>query len=856
MASFNPQTQDTGVPDLTSASRGPGVNRTFETLFSGLADTAENVLKVKDTQTQLDIQDQASNMFDSVNKEFGLDTPVGMTDGLDQIQVLKNAVDQGKLSEVNYYGRLATLSKQLRSKYPGYEHIVDQTIQSVTGTRPANAYRDAILQEMSHAASEASSADKFQRQYVKENEGIIASIFPDYFESPGKYSFDQLQIGVSKYKAKDEAISSRVKELQLNSAENQFNDVQAKKTIDQDFSFITQSFLTSATGANDPSFGQKINDFVAKGGGKPEEINSFIGLITQGEAALRAKLYQRGQSEYVAHGILSNDDLNKAIDNAMYPLTKAKEAVLGGDFKLASRYATINKVVEDKQVNDLFNDPDIRVGNGLNKISTDLGMEWFSKTQDAIFGRVQDTKAAQIGDEIAGQVMNGNTTILSKAVDQGDSALTKSALNSSFNVLIDPNANSQNVHNVVQSLFGPDAKNWMDRRVVNPEDMETLYTKFLDPKVTAAIFSKGSDEDKSTYFQWAMTKARSIPAFAAAAGDINSLNAGLKDWNSQLQLRFDPKTMRVSVVRPTGLDDREVSTVWKPYGRAVDAMNKVFAVMAPIIDASGQNREEVAKAFAKSLSISLDGVNPSAKGPGVEKGGFWSWVYDGLTSNALEQQSKEAAQESFNNLTTVPEVVQDVGTALSEAGSDLMKPLGEVSQGDTGEIDFLNTRPEATSLTEETTKAASSPITGMWEEFRDAKTPLELASKFDGLSEKTDRDTISEFIKKAAGIDIDPAKTAWCAAFVNGVLGAKGLSGTGRLNARSFLDWGQPVRTPTKGDIVILERNGSSWQGHVGFLVSEDKDTVTLLGGNQSNKVSQKTFPKSRVLGYRRPIQK
>jgi uncharacterized protein (TIGR02594 family) len=231
-------------------------------------------------------------------------------------------------------------------------------------------------------------------------------------------------------------------------------------------------------------------------------------------------------------------------------------------------------------------------------------------------------------------------------------------------------------------------------------------------------------------------------------------------------------------------------------------------------------------------------------------------MYDGLMSNALEQQSKEAAQESFDNLTRVPEVVQDAGSALQQVGSDLTTPIGEVEQGDTGDIDFLNTRPEQTVLNDQTARAASSPITGAWEEFRDAKTPLELASKFDGLNEKRDRDTISAFIKKAAGIDIDPAKTAWCAAFVNGVLGAKGMTGTGKLNARSFLDWGQPVRTPTKGDIVVLERNGSSWQGHVGFLVSEDKDTVTLLGGNQGNKVSVKTYPKDRVLGYRRPVQK
>jgi len=666
MAAFNPQTQDTGLPDLTSVSRGTGANRTFETLFSGLTDTAQNVMQVKDTANQLDIRDEADEMFSQVNKEFGVDAPSGLTDGLDQMQVLQNAFEQGKLSEVNYYGRLATLSKQLRARHPGYESVVDSTIQSVTGTRPANAYRDAILSQISQAQSAASNEEKFQRQYVKENEGVISTLYPDYFENPGKYSFDQVQIGVSKYKSKEEQIGMRTKELQLMASENQFNDVQAKKTVDQDFSFITQSFLTSATNANDPSFEQRINEFTARGGGTPQETDQFISLISQAETTLRQRLYQRGQINYVSHGILSNDDLNKAIDNAMYPLTQAKEAVLGGDFKLASRYATLNKVIEDKQVNDLFNDPDIKIGVGLTKINQDLGREWFIDPQRKldIFGRVNDSKSQQIADEVAGRMMNGDTSILSKTVDQGDSGLTKAALNSSFSALTDQRVTPESVHNIVQSTFGPQAKDWLDRRVVDPADMETLYTRFLDPRVTKAIYEKGTDEDKRIYRDWAFTKARSIPAFSAAAGDINSLNAGLKDWNSQIQLQFDPKSMRVSVVAPAGLDPQEVARVWKPYGRAVDAMNKVFSVMAPIIDAEGGDREEAAREFVRSLSIDLDGVNPSAEGPAAqEKKGFFSWMYEGL-SKPLGQAIEEtgARRPTFQgDDQELPEIPEDNG---------------------------------------------------------------------------------------------------------------------------------------------------------------------------------------------------
>ena len=134
MATFAPQLPDTGIPDSTSVSRGVGPDQTFETLFKGVTDTANNFVAIRDAENQNQIETDARTMFDSVNNEFGVAAPAGVTDGLDKMQALQNALEQGKLSEVNYYGRLATLSKQLRTKYPGYESIVDAKIQSVTGT--------------------------------------------------------------------------------------------------------------------------------------------------------------------------------------------------------------------------------------------------------------------------------------------------------------------------------------------------------------------------------------------------------------------------------------------------------------------------------------------------------------------------------------------------------------------------------------------------------------------------------------------------------------------------------------------------------------------------------------------------
>lgn len=138
-------------------------------------------------------------------------------------------------------------------------------------------------------------------------------------------------------------------------------------------------------------------------------------------------------------------------------------------------------------------------------------------------------------------------------------------------------------------------------------------------------------------------------------------------------------------------------------------------------------------------------------------------------------------------------------------------------------------------------------------DYTNAETPEEVAASFIGFTETEHKDVLSSFIRKTIGTNINPESTAWCAAFVNAALGATGKSGTKTLLARDFLNWGQAVDTPTKGDLVVFERGNSTWQGHVGFYVGQSKNgNLLVLGGNQDNKVSIKEFSPSKVLGYRR----
>lgn len=96
-------------------------------------------------------------------------------------------------------------------------------------------------------------------------------------------------------------------------------------------------------------------------------------------------------------------------------------------------------------------------------------------------------------------------------------------------------------------------------------------------------------------------------------------------------------------------------------------------------------------------------------------------------------------------------------------------------------------------------------------------------------------------------------ETPWCASFVNWCLYHAGSIGTRKANARSFLEWGSPLQEPKRGCIVVFSRGASQTAGHVAFYDSDHGDLVRVLGGNQGDKVSYASYPKSSVLGYRWP---
>ncbi|KQP61047.1 TIGR02594 family protein [Methylobacterium sp. Leaf108] len=133
---------------------------------------------------------------------------------------------------------------------------------------------------------------------------------------------------------------------------------------------------------------------------------------------------------------------------------------------------------------------------------------------------------------------------------------------------------------------------------------------------------------------------------------------------------------------------------------------------------------------------------------------------------------------------------------------------------------------------------------------------LVLAEALNGLKEGKGAANNPEVVKLFAdagfpGIKTD--STAWCAAYVNGILERAGHRGSRSLAARSLEAWGVGLKAPVLGCIATKKRGNSTWQGHTGFVVGASKDQVFLLGGNQSDAVNVAAFKRSEITAFRWP---
>jgi uncharacterized protein (TIGR02594 family) len=140
-------------------------------------------------------------------------------------------------------------------------------------------------------------------------------------------------------------------------------------------------------------------------------------------------------------------------------------------------------------------------------------------------------------------------------------------------------------------------------------------------------------------------------------------------------------------------------------------------------------------------------------------------------------------------------------------------------------------------------------------------THITIARSYLGTKElkgTADNPKIMEMYRTVGHHWVEHDEVAWCAAFVGHCLEKAGFTSTRKINARSYLTWGEKVAGPEQakeGDIVVFTRGSNTAQGHVAFFLMATGSQIEVLGGNQSDGVTVARYAKSRLLGIRRPLR-
>jgi muramidase (phage lysozyme) len=697
VAEFNPSTQtnEQQAPSNLGVSRGTGPNQAFEALFSGLGEAISNGVQTADTYVQGKIENDARYGYESINQEMNLDVdtvPSELTQSQEGLQKLAAAHMQGNVTNEYYYQRLASTLKGLRSRYPGYEKQVDSIVQSVTGVNPANAYRNALMQNIENQQQAmASQQGKFDSwAQTKENSEVLGILYPDFYSNPDKYSDQEMR---NQVKANVSQYQGRIR-LSEDTTKLRSNDkVVAKQQLGQLFGTIGSGYIvggSEAAGVDSPNVQNLLQTALADGKIVPEEQEQINGFLAQIRVKAEQDMRQRYQTSDWGSNF-SSSELNDEVKNGLSQIDSMIELVNSGNINAASQIAARNKAMTDQATADLYKTfPDLRVASAVRNISEagadkiiDMvienaggGMSFINKT----LGK-DITKSLTSGKTTMNQV-TGNVLAAQGKTGKEKEQLLSAVLDGAVGTLTAPEATPDIKANTVQNVYGDNLDATWD--VVDDSvgakgtsQRFRLYNKMFNPKITKEITALNDPKALATYTAAAVDKFQQIPEFRRAAADLTE-NI---DYTKYLRAHYDPQRNRVileaneEAINNLGFFETGSGVMsgqkfqLQAAIKAKDAFNQGLAVMAPIIEANGADETEGIKTLMQSVAADLQ------KDP---KQGFFGWLNESLDNIIAPDPRKGTGLIAPDS--KLGKIAAERGRQMDAAESDTnFKEIGETS---------------------------------------------------------------------------------------------------------------------------------------------------------------------------------
>lgn len=688
MAVFNPDVggvPSPNMPDQTNASQGYTPNKSLGIFFEGTGDILSSAVKAVDTGIKMGIERDVRTGFENTIKPIMETVPDELKKSGSAMEALQTAYEQGKISDVYYTGQLVTLNKNLRSKYPGYEDYVDEMVQGITGIRPANSYRNALLQqfedEKSAREKEATSWDT----WVKQNEAYIYQVAPDYFTNTDKYDQAELRTAVVKKKADATYIEDESARLSLLASQDKLTKEQATESSTIILNDIVSSSLSANSnatfGINPSNFLKQIQE-MSTSGPSPEEYNSLVTGFAQTKATIRMALEKRANQvdEYgnSIYKLVGATETKNIIDQAMAQYDQIEELLTNKEFGLAGYYTRLNTMGNDRELNRVLNaSPELRTANALAQIDRSLSTLYITESgkQDGIFKDIAPEVTARIvtGEDNLDSVVD--RAVSSNGSEQDKAGVINATLNNLLETIKSGNATPEQIVAAGESLFNQE-KLWT---YINPDESLRFYTKLFNPEVTNALISNGDKELLNTYYQQARERIFSIPELTKAAAALNDTQ---QDWKSFFEVQFNPSSGRLELLVKKGgvpmfggdiagksyqegiLGGIKYSFDKKKAEEAINALNFAFDNLgntAVALGADEKMKPAIYSEVLRQLNVDLE------QG---ESEGFFKWLLDGAAQFfGTDESEGNALNQMIQDNVSLPTMGETVNEVVGDTAS-------------------------------------------------------------------------------------------------------------------------------------------------------------------------------------------
>ena len=954
MAIFNPDVGAQGTPNWTGASGGPVANRAPGVRLENLANNITQGTNIIDTRNQRNIRQEAQDWVTVIQSQYGVEAATAdqsttlppslfggqypSIPGLDNaktfLENLHTAWQTGQIRESHYYAQLNNVVRGLKSRYPGYGEVIDNTIRDITGITPANSLVFAIQQEALQNATSGNSYNTGIMNDIDRDRSIIASF-------PGGMEFLQLPV--------DEQIAGYGHDSPLRAQVAGFGVAEATEARNQ--ALVSNGQMTANDGMTQALAGVyernlAVTAYLAgdqHGENRVPTPEEFVQQVIQMNPALQGQdaeavfAYMRDslvelRTDLMEAGLAyPNADralLTATVESYMAPMEYMVEQMrLGNEDAalLADHAIQYADNVIMQELNRAFGNAPAVLG-----IMNEIMPQWLQErflTDAANLGNVAQwgqivvhflNRAVALGNEEAAQVsavigapvttnpdgtQTNNLTELITNIgtrlgqtpekrEEIIAEIGRLVINDNIEIILnDPDPDD--VAEAVNALY---ANGGLDLRDFPVDERHRVYSNLTNEATVQAIQGLGNPDLFRQYTEWAIDNFGNINREL-----INEINNRAENFNTMgLTLTFNTATGQFMPIQPNRyfaegqpgaalpyLQRQALVNSISPVTEAITLLNTSLSAINPVLEANNMtwqgNTLNSLLAQTGELNIPVVMVNNDILGnPVVPEGGAAipasTATAPAVTTNDQFEAGNQVllqrgiiTQDGINQLNTLfqtnPEeayrqqqlmmgTVTDLGgEGGAGGGARTIPPEANNVRNDPGAQRVVSQfQGQSTNQALANTAPSGQSIT----ELARTTDPVALAQAFLGSNERDQNATLSAFFRRATGSNLDPATTAWCAQFANAVLQSAGYNTEGVTDmARSFLNVGQAVETPARGDVVVLSRGAVDGPfGHVGFFMGYEtqngQQMVRILGGNQGDSVSEALYSADRVLGYRR----